>query len=165
MKYLKFTYVDSATGIPVTDAHAANGPAFPAVDGLVFEWARESRYPTDVPEFFGTCPDGSDTDVPGVLAVLSQQDWDVMREDEMRARVPQSITMRQCRLQLLTIGKLADVEAAIAALPEPAKSGAQIEWEYAATVERNSPLIAQLGPALELNDEQLDEMFRVASSL
>lgn len=165
MKYLKFTYVDSATGIPVTSGPAANGPTFPAVDGLVFEWARESRYPTDVPEFFGTCPNESDAAVPGVLAVLSQQDWEVMRADEMRARVPQSITMRQCRLQLLAIGKLADVDAAIAALPEPAKSAAQIEWEYAATVERNSPLISQLGPALELDDEQLDALFRQAVTL
>lgn len=165
MKYLKFTYVDAVTGVPVTSVPAANGPTFPAVDGLVFEWARESRYPADVPEFFGTCPNESDAAVPGVLAVLSQQDWEVMRADEMRARVPQSITMRQCRLQLLAIGKLADVDAAIAALPEPAKSAAQIEWEYAATVERDSPLISQLGPALGLDDEQLDALFRQAVTL
>ena len=165
MKHLKFTYVDSATGVPVTDAPAANGPKFPDVEGLEFVWARESRYPTDVPEFFGTCPDESDAEVPGVLAVLPQQDWEVMRDDEMRARVPRSITMRQCRLQLLAIGKLADVDVAIAALPEPEKSAAQIEWEYAATVERNSPLISQLGPALGLDDAQLDALFRQAVTL
>lgn len=165
MKYLKFTYVDSATGVPVTDAPAANGPKFPDVAGLEFAWARESQYPVAVPEFFGTCPDESDGNVPGVLAVLPQQDWEVMRDDEMRARVPRSITMRQCRLQLLTIDKLAGVDAAIAALPEPEKSAAQIEWEYAATVERNSPLIAQLGPALGLGDAQLDALFRQAVTL
>ncbi len=165
MKHLKFTYVDSATGVPVTDAPATNGPKFPDVVGLEFAWARESQYPVAVPEFFGTCPDESDTGVPGILAVLPQQDWEVMRDDEMRARVPRSITMRQCRLQLLAINKLADVDVAIASLPEPAKSAVQIEWEYAATVERNSPLIAQLGLGLGLDNEQLDALFRQAVTL
>ena len=54
---------------------------------------------------------------------------------------------------------------AVAALPEPEKSAAQIEWEYAATVERNSPLISQLGPALGLDEEQLDALFRQAVTL
>lgn len=76
-----------------------------------------------------------------------------------------TITMRQCRLQLLTINKLADVDAAIASLPEPEKSAAQIEWEYTATVERDSPLISQLGPALGLDDEQLDALFSEAAGL
>ena len=80
-------------------------------------------------------------------------------------QIPQSVTMRQCRLQLLAIGKLADVDAAIAALPEPDKSAAQIEWEYAATVERNAPLIGALGPALGLDDAQLDDLFIEASKL
>lgn len=79
--------------------------------------------------------------------------------------VPQSITMRQTRLALLAAGKLADVETAIAAMPEPQRTAAQIEWEYAATVERASPLIAQLGAALGLDEAALDEMFRVASNL
>ena len=90
MQYIKFTYVDAVTGVPVTQAPAANGPAFPSVDGLAFVWARESAYPTDVPEFFGTCPDDSDLDVPGVLGVFLQTDWEQMRADEMRARGPQT---------------------------------------------------------------------------
>ena len=39
-----------------------------------------------MPEFFGTCPDDSDTQVDGVLGVYVQADWETMREDEMRAR-------------------------------------------------------------------------------
>ena len=86
MKYIKFTYVDSITGISVAKAAAANGPVFPAVAGLAFVWARESQYPTDVPEFFGTCPDGSDTQIDGVLGIFEQGDWETMRADEMAAR-------------------------------------------------------------------------------
>ena len=90
MKHIKFTYVDAITGISIASEPAANGPVFPNVEGLEFVWARESRYPTDMPEFFGTCPDESDTQVDGVLGVYSQADWETMREDEMRARGPQT---------------------------------------------------------------------------
>ena len=86
MKYIKFTYVDAITGISVTKAPAANGPAYPAVVGLEFVWARESQYPTDVPQFFGTCPDASDTNLDGVLGIFVQADFDTMRSDEMAAR-------------------------------------------------------------------------------
>lgn len=165
MKYLKFTYVDAITGIPVTDAPAANGPAYPAVDGLEFVWARESQYPTNTPEFFGTCPDESDTAVPGVLAVLPQADWEVMRQDELRARIPHSVTMRQARLALLAVGRLADVSGALAALPEPDRSAAEIEWEYALTVERNSPLTVMLAAALALTDAEIDALFVDAARL
>lgn len=86
MKYLKFTYVDAITGISIAKQPAANGPTYPDVAGLVFEWARESQYPTDVPEFFGTCPDASSTQVDGVLAVLDPQDYETMWADEVAAR-------------------------------------------------------------------------------
>lgn len=90
MQYIKFTYVDSVTGISIAEQPATNGPVFPKIEGLTFHWARESRYPTDVPEFFGTCPEDSDTEVSGVLGVYVQQDWETMREDEMRTRGPQT---------------------------------------------------------------------------
>ena len=86
MKYLKFTYVDSITGVSVAAEPAMNGPKFPPVPGLAFAWARESAYPTPVPEFFGTCPDDSPTCVDGVLGVYLQSDWEQMREDEMARR-------------------------------------------------------------------------------
>lgn len=86
MKYLKFTYVDAVTGIPVTAAPAANGPTFPAVPGIEFAWARESQYPTPIPEFFGTCPDETNATAPGVLAEMTQQEWEAARTDEMSIR-------------------------------------------------------------------------------
>ena len=85
MQYLKFTYVDAVTGISTASEPATNGPVFPSVVGLEFAWARTSRYPTDVPEFFGTCPNDSAPHVDGVLGVYSQADWETMRDDEIRA--------------------------------------------------------------------------------
>ena len=86
MRYIKFTYVDAVTGTPVTDAPSANGSVFPPIEGLEFVWARESRYPTAVPEFFGTCPDDADIAVPGVLGELSPDDWDSALTDEVSTR-------------------------------------------------------------------------------
>ena len=163
MKYIKFTYVDAVTGISIASESAANGPVFPPVSGLEFAWARESRYPTDVPEFFGACPDDADTQVDGVLGVYVQADWETMREDEMRARnpVPQQVTMRQARLALLSAGLLDDVEMVIAA----AGREAQLEWEYAAVVERSNPAVAIVQQQQALTDAQIDDLFREAAKL
>ena len=163
MKYIKFTYVDAITSISVAKQPAPNGPVFPSVAGLEFVWARESQYPTDVPEFFGTCPEDADTQVDGVLGVYLQADWETMREDEMRARnpVPQQVTMRQARLALLNAGLLDDVEMVIAA----AGRAAQLEWEYAAVVDRSNPAVAIMQQQKALTDAQIDDLFREAAKL
>ena len=72
MKYIKYTYVD--------------GNHMPQVDGLEFMWARESQYPTNHPEFFGTCPTGSDTEVAGVLAELTEQQYSEALQQEVTDR-------------------------------------------------------------------------------
>ena len=163
MKYIKFTYVDAVTGISIASEPAINGPVFPNVAGLEFAWARESQYPTDVPEFFGTCPEDADTQIDGVLGVYLQADWETMREDEMRARnpVPQQVTMRQARLALLGAGLLDDVEAVISA----AGRAAQLEWEYAAVAERSNPAVAIVQQQKALTDAQIDDLFREAAKL
>ena len=79
--------------------------------------------------------------------------------------VPASVTMRKARLALLAVGKLAQVSAIIAGLPSPQREAAQIEWEYATEVARNSPLVAILIVALEMTDEQADDLFRLAASM
>ena len=163
MQYIKFTYVDAVTGISIASEPAANGPVFPPVDGLEFVWARESQYPTDVPEFFGICPEDADTQVDGVLGVYVQADWETMRDDEMRARnpVPQQVTMRQARLALLSAGLLDDVEVVIAA----AGRAAQLEWEYAAMVDRSNPAVAIVQQQQGMTDAQIDDLFREAAKL
>lgn len=97
--------------------------------------------------------------------------WTLLSAEEVAAAdapvptVPEAITMRQARLVLLSAGLLGDVDAAIAALPSPAKEAAQIEWEYAQDVRRQAPLILQLAPALGLTDAQLDAMFVAGADL
>lgn len=80
-------------------------------------------------------------------------------EAAYKATIPQQVTMRQARLALLGAGLLAGVDAAIESLPEPSKSEAKIEWEYAAVVQRNSGLVPAMGAALGMTEAQLDALF------
>lgn len=81
------------------------------------------------------------------------------------AGIPTRVSMRQARLALLGAGKLADVDAAIDAMPEPQKSAARIEWEYAAEVRRDNAFVAGLAPALGMTDAQVDALFVAAATL
>lgn len=83
MRYLIYTPVDAVTGVPVTDAPAANGPADPAVEGLTFVFALESQYPTNTPTFYGTSPNASKVDVPGVLEEVTKAEFEAAQAAEM----------------------------------------------------------------------------------
>ena len=82
-----------------------------------------------------------------------------------KAKVPASVTMRQGRLALLAAGKLAQVDAAIASLPEPQKSAALIEWNVSNELQRGNAFVATLGAALGLSDAQVDQLFITAAAL
>lgn len=118
MMHVKYTYVDSITGVPVTVAPAVNGPAMPDVPGLEFAWARESAYPTDTPEFFGTCPGDSDAGAPGMLATLSAAEFAGALEREMEAR-----------RAALTQANNAGYEAAISAVTSDYPAAEIQTWE------------------------------------
>lgn len=81
---------------------------------------------------------------------------------------PQLITkvfMRQARRALLQVGLINQVQDFIDSLPSPQKEAAQIDWEYAGEVERDSDLVKALTIALDLTEEQLDELFALAVTL
>lgn len=74
--------------------------------------------------------------------------------------VPNSITMRQARLYLLSLELLDDVEILVSQ-----NKAWQIEWEYASEVQRTNQLIPALQESLALTDEQVDTIFIEASKL
>ena len=78
-----------------------------------------------------------------------------------------TLTSRQLRLGLVANGiSLPSVEAAIDAIEDPTdREVARIEWEYATTFERSHPLIEQVGAALGLTPEQIDDMWTEAATL
>ena len=80
--------------------------------------------------------------------------------------IPQSVSMRQGRLALLGAGLLDSVDAAIAAIEDPIqRKAAEIEWEYATVIDRNSDFMQTLAVQLGVTEEQMDDLFVLASGL
>ena len=79
--------------------------------------------------------------------------------EDVASIVPQTVTPRQARLGLLSMGLLDQVGVAV----EQAGSAAKITWEYATTIDRTDALVNDLGAALGLTTEQIDDLFRQAS--
>lgn len=85
---------------------------------------------------------------------------------DKKSKVPRTVTMRQGRLALLAAGLLDQVETALSAIPdETDRRMAQIEWEYAQTIDRNSTWVSNLADSLGLSDDQLDDLFTAASTI
>lgn len=73
--------------------------------------------------------------------------------------VPQVVSRRQALRALLADGLLHMVEPAIAALPQPDRDIAMIEWAAATEFRRDHFLIAMIGTALGLTEQQIDALF------
>lgn len=159
MKYLKYTYICSHTGISVANKQSNHELIKPNLIGLEYVWAKESEYPTNIPELFGTCPDSSNTDVEGVLEVMSEQDWNNAKQLELYVRCccPVVITAKQFRLALLETDLLDQVQTVISTLPK----NLQIAWEYDTHVNRTSTLVIELAKQLSLFDLEPDETSKI----
>lgn len=113
-------------------------------------------------------------DYDGADWVPAPENFDTLLLDEYRVvdgalsiPVPSAVTPRQARLALLGAGLLAQqVEAGLAAIPDAAqRTAAQIEWEYATVIERNSSLVTVLSAQLGLDAATLDNLFLAGGTL
>ena len=100
------------------------------------------------------------------------KDWDVVELTETekaeykKSLVPDSVTTRKGRIALHRAGLLSQVDTAILAIPdESIRTEAKIEWEYAQTIDRDSPFTLLLGNALGLTEDQLDDLFISAKEI
>jgi hypothetical protein len=100
------------------------------------------------------------TDYANIMALVTAGELIIAPYNPPAPPVTQ-ITMRQCRLQLLSTSLLDDVEALIT----QADKAVQIEWEYATTVQRDSELVVTIGSELGLTEQDIDQMFMSASTL
>jgi len=79
--------------------------------------------------------------------------------------VPQSITARQIRLGLLSLGWLDNLEAAIASLAPAQRRLIKIEWDFTTDIARDGSLVAAIKSALNITENQIDTLFRTAANL
>src|ERR1017187_66994 len=76
------------------------------------------------------------------------------------------VTPRQMRQALVLAGvNIANIDAAIATLPQPMQSLTQIEWDYSLAFERNNPLVAEIGAMMGWTSAQLDALWLFAGTL
>lgn len=80
-------------------------------------------------------------------------------------RAGMTCTQRQARMALLGAGLLSGVPAVIEAIPIEQRAVAQIEWEYASEIRRDSAFVAAAGAALGVSDAELDALFVYAMTL
>lgn len=97
----------------------------------------------------------------GKQIVPDENGFPILITPEVIPFVPNSITMRQCRLQLIADGVYATVNAAVEQMPLTA----QIEWEYAATIDRSNPLVPAMQALLEWDDARVDQFYTQAALL
>ena len=79
-------------------------------------------------------------------------------------KVPQEVTMRQARLACLQFGILEQLNTLVASLPGVQGDAARIEWEYASTIKRTSPLALAMISQTGVTEEQLDQLFILANT-
>ncbi len=106
-------------------------------------------------------------DAPEPPAPLTPEEQEQQRIEQLeRWRASAAITPRQARLVLAKHGLLTSVTDAIAAIEdEQQRQVAEIEWEYATTIERTAPWVNVLYGSLGLSQAGVDELFREASLL
>lgn len=92
-----------------------------------------------------------------------------LTSDEIEQRRPKirAVSPRQIRLAILQSGlSLQQIDSIINNIADStAKIKAQVEWNYAIQFERDHPLIAQFGAALNLTSAQIDAIFNLAKTL
>lgn len=76
------------------------------------------------------------------------------------------VSARQIRQALILSGiQLSQIDDAIATMPDPEKTLAQIEWQYSNVFERNRPLSLQVAVMFGWSGSQLDALWVLAGSL
>lgn len=107
---------------------------------------------------------------PKTFAVWAEDRWvEVALPDgsiDFIPAVPTLVSMRQARLALLQAGLLQQVESSLSSITdETQRLAAQIEWEYATEVKRDSPLVQAISSSMGLTAQQLDALFIQAATL
>lgn len=80
---------------------------------------------------------------------------------------PASIRVALRRLHGITLPQLnAVISQVISSMPDPGdREDAEILWEYSVQIERYHPLVGAIAMALNLTDEQVDDVFRATANV
>jgi len=82
-----------------------------------------------------------------------------------KATVPFEVQLWRIRTVLKLMQLETQIESAIEAMPEPSKTAATYIWKFGTTVERASQTVMLLQSALQLTNEQVDDLFIQAEAI
>ena len=82
-----------------------------------------------------------------------------------KSQTPQEVQLWRIRTIIKLLQLETQIEIAIDTLPEPSKTAATYIWKFGTTVERASQTILLLQAALQLTDEQVDDLFIQAEQI
>lgn len=103
--------------------------------------------------------DGTNLVVPDALVSK------VQALDPDKQPVPGSVTMVQCREQLIIDGHIDAVETALQADTSTEGKRNLAKWEYSTVVPRDAPLVTAMAAVLNLDEDDVDQMFRDAATI
>ena len=83
MKYIKYTYIDCGTFLPVSEAPAKNGPIHP--EGVSHVFSIESSFSSGTPIFYGTA--GDEYTPEEWMEEMSEEDFISYYKQELKDRV------------------------------------------------------------------------------
>jgi hypothetical protein len=127
---------------------------------LPMETQPENSLPFEVVNFIKPCFD----QYPNPTKLVEGATEEEVKEWE-RLQIPQEITRRQFKIALAVLGKNEqDILSGIDQLPEPQRTIARISYTEAGTFERYNPeLIAVATMFLQMNEDDIDEVFKIGS--
>lgn len=96
----------------------------------------------------------------------TQEEIDVYELNKFKATVPDTVTKRQGRQQMIVMGLIDQVQAAIDAIEDNINRALiQSYWDDSTEYQRSHPQMIALGEAIGLTEKDLDEAFIAASQL
>ena len=121
---------------------------------------------TIINPFFITKKEYEDIEAEEIARIKAEEIARIKAEEIFEEPIPNSLTSRQLRMQLVLMGvDLSIIDSVIDSLPEPQKSLAKINWEYAGTFERDNGMLKEMIPLLGFSEEQMNQIFINGSKL
>lgn len=85
MIYIEYTLVDHVTRVPINEEDSLHGPCYPSED-ITFLFAKESKYPTNNPEMFGSVEDSRSMGESGIVRQISKETFLSLFKQELKQR-------------------------------------------------------------------------------
>ena len=84
---------------------------------------------------------------------------------EIQDTIPKEVPMWALKEVCVSRNHTAQIDAALAGLPEPPRVKAMLRWEYKDTISRGSSMIALMQTRLDWSNAYVDELFIAADTL